>query len=110
MARVIAGGHIEGYRHDYEMLYAPAVDISETFLICILAFVFRWTLRDVDVNTAFLNERIDRTIYLRHPYNLPTSIRRKHYLLHESLYRLKQSPLVWFQELKEFFVNILIYI
>lgn len=92
--RVVAGGNRQVYQRNYENIYAPVIAFWICLLNIIFAFLFGWFLRHVDVKATFMNGKIDRAIYLRHPYNLPNSNRRIIYLLHTALYGLKQDPLV----------------
>lgn len=72
----------------------------------ILAFVLGWFVKHVDVKAAFLNGKIDNTVYVKFPQNIPNSLNTgKFFKLNKSLYGLKQAPLLWFKTLRNHLVQ-----
>src|SRR5579859_6510790 len=59
-----------------------------------------------DVNTAFLNSTLDKTIYVKQPEGFIAPGEEDHVcLLWKALYALKQSPRAWFQLIAEVLVD-----
>lgn len=54
---------------------------------------------------AFLNGNIDCLLYIIFPYKFPNKNKRRLYSLLNSLYELKQAPLLWFKKLHPFLVD-----
>jgi hypothetical protein len=69
-----------------------------------MAAQYKWSVRQLDVKTAFLNGIINREIYLEPPILDGGDEDGKHenvWLLKKSLYGLKQSPRLWNEKLNQ---------
>jgi hypothetical protein len=91
---------IEGV--DYEEKYAPVVR-SDTFRILLsIAVTLNWKIRQFDVKLAFLNEMMNRMIYIvqSKEFERRDKDKDKACLLNLDLYELMQSTYLWFQEIK----------
>lgn len=88
------------------------VDFLETFShvvkpsIIRLVFSFaaskRWSIQQIDVNSAFLNGDLEDTIYMTRPVGFeslkfPTHVCK----LNKALYGLKQAPRAWYDKLRD---------
>ena len=101
-ARLVAKGYTQKYGIDYDETFSPVVRFSS--IRCLLAFAVQNDLliHQMDVETAFLNGKLDEEIYMQQPegYVKPGE---EHLVckLEKSLYGLKQSSRCWnkvFQE------------
>lgn len=60
-----------------------------------------WKLRQFDVNNAFLNKNLAKTVYVTQPESFMDKTKPKHVCkLKKALHGLKQAPRVWFEKLK----------
>jgi hypothetical protein len=94
---------IHNYRQiekiDYEEKYVFVVK-SDTFRILLsIAIILDWKIRQFDVKLAFLNEMMNRMIYIVQSKDFEKS-KDKACLLNLELYDLVQSAYLWFQEIK----------
>ena len=70
-------------------------------LILALAVSFQWSVRQLDVENAFLNGDLEVEVFMTQPQGFvnptyPTYVCK----LHKALYGLKQPPRAWFQKLR----------
>jgi hypothetical protein len=69
--RLKAGLIVKGYEQkfgiDYSETYAPVVRWSSLWLIIAIAAVFGWSIVHMDIVTAFLNGKLQETIYMHQP-------------------------------------------
>lgn len=69
-------------------------------MVLSLGVTQKWTLRQLDVQNAFLHAELNETVYLRQPPGFIHPTKRNHLrLLHKSLHGLKQAPHTWFHRL-----------
>ena len=96
-ARLVAQGFSQREGIDYTNTFAPVVRLTSIRITLAIATNLCLELDHLDVETAFLNGKIDEEIYMRAPKGFEKlgldlgSLWR----LHGSLYGLKQAPLIW---------------
>lgn len=96
----------------------PGFDFRDTFSLVVKAATIRtilavaimqgWSLRQVDVNNAFLNGDLTEEIYMAQPPGFEVEGPNGQPLvckLTKALYGLKQAPRAWFQTLKQHLVH-----
>jgi Reverse transcriptase (RNA-dependent DNA polymerase) len=98
-ARVVAQGFSQKYGVDYVEVFAPVVRNSTVRMLLSVAGVKKFTVRQYDVKTAFLNGSLEEEIYMKPPQGFETN--GKVLRLKKSLYGLKQAAYVWNQTLHE---------
>lgn len=101
-ARLLAKGYTQKYGIDYGETFSPVVRFSS--IRCSLAFAVQNDLliHQMDVETAFLNGKLDEEIYMQQPKEYVKPV-EEHlvYKLEESLYGLKQSSRCWNKVFRE---------
>jgi len=100
-ARLVAKGYSQVKGIDYDELFAPVTRYETLRLLLALAISKKWSHRQFDVKTAFLNGLLLQVVYMEIPegLNLPEGMCC---LLRKALYGLKQSPREWHACLTKF--------
>ena len=101
-ARLVAKGYAQKYGIDYDEIFSPVVRFSSIHLLLAFAVQHDFPIHQMDVQTAFLNGKLDEEIYMQQPegYVKPGE---EHLAckLEKSLYGLKQSSRCWNKAIKE---------
>ncbi|KAG8478469.1 hypothetical protein CXB51_028351 [Gossypium anomalum] len=108
-ARLVAKGCAQILGCDFTETFSPVVKPATIRVILSIAVAKRWSLRQVDVNNAFLNGDLDNEVFMQQPPGFvqydsagqPFVCRLK-----KALYGLRQAPRAWFDKLKRFLVSI----
>jgi hypothetical protein len=99
-ARLVAKGFKQRYEYDYDETYSPVLKPATITLVLSLAVSQGWTLRQLDVQNAFLNGQLEETMFMRQPPGFENSGKPDHLCkLKKALYGLKQAPRVWYSRL-----------
>ena len=91
-ARLVAKGYSQT-SSDYDEVFAPALRPETLRFVLAYAAKHNLVLRQVDIETAYLNADLQHTIYMKLPPNIEK--KGKCWLLKKSLYGLKQSGHEW---------------
>jgi transposase InsO family protein len=91
--RLVAQGYSQRPGIDFILTFAPVIRAVTVRLLLAMAAHHDWSIRQLDVTSAFLLAPLKEVIYVRPPKGLepPGTVWR----LRKSLYGLKQAPLVW---------------
>ncbi|CAI7797361.1 unnamed protein product [Closterium sp. NIES-54] len=97
-ARLVVKGFTQVAGVDYEETYAPVGSYVTARVLLAIAAALDLDLMQLDVKNAFLHGMLDRDLYMEQPsyYEDGTPCVCK---LVKSLYRLKQSPMLWYETL-----------
>lgn len=105
-ARFVAMENTQVEGIDYTKTFAPTGKPAFLRLLVAVAAIHGWEIHHMDAVTAFLNSDLLDEIYVEQPEgfkdpNHPDKV----WLLHKSLYGLKQSPKLWQDNVKKFLVS-----
>ena len=102
-ARLVAKGFKQEYGIDFEEIFSPVVKMTTLRVMLGLVATENLELKQMDVNTAFLQGDLDEEIYMAQPegFEVPG---KEHLVcrLRKSLYGLKQAPRQWYQKFDAF--------
>lgn len=106
-ARLVAKGFLQEPGKDYFETFSPVTKPVTIRVVLSLAITNGWTLRQLDVNNAFLHGTLFEDVYMMQPpgyvhSELPDYVCK----LKKSLYGLKQAPRAWYNELSNFLVTL----
>lgn len=92
-ACLVAEGYKRCYGIDYEYTFSSVVKVATIRIVLSIAVSCGWSLRQLDVQNAFLHGVLEEEVYMQQPpgYEDKTN---PHYVckLDKALYGLKQAP------------------
>ena len=97
-ARLVAKGFSQIPGVDYDETFAPVPQPKTVRIILALAAQLGMKAKQYDVETAFLNGKLDQEIYMEQPEGFVKGANLV-CKLQKSLYGLKQSPRIWNEDL-----------
>ena len=100
-ARLVARGFSQTEGVDYFETFAPVVRYESVRCVLSLAAAHDMEIRQFDVKTAFLNGKLDESVFMQQPEGYDDGSGRV-CKLNRSLYGLKQSPRNWNARFIEF--------
>jgi histone deacetylase 1/2 len=101
-ARLVAQGFSQRYGIDYADTFSPVVKPTTVRIVLTLAVSRNWTLRQVDIQNAFLHGELHEEVYMHQPPGFVDQTRPNYVCrLQKSLYGLKQAPRAWYSTLSQ---------
>jgi hypothetical protein len=99
-ARLVTKGFKQRYGIDYEDAFSPVVKAATIHLILSLAVSNGWSLRQLDVQNAFLHGVMEEEVYMRQPPGYESSEHPNFVCkLDNAIYGLKQASWAWYSKL-----------
>lgn len=105
-ARLVARGYTQTHGIDYKETFAPVTRMSTIRIICAIAALKQYSLKQMDAKTAYLNAPLPEELYIQIPQGYTaqnhstTALRLK-----KALYGLKQAGREWNDTLTKYLLT-----
>ncbi|CAI7817414.1 unnamed protein product [Closterium sp. NIES-54] len=99
-SRLVAKAYQQKEKVDYKELFAPVVKPTTLRTVLARATIKGWVVKQMDITTAFLNDILEKEIFMAHPEGFDDGSGRL-WKLKKARYGLKQTPRQWYLKLRE---------
>ena len=103
--RLVAQGFFQVFGEDYNQTYCPVAKFTSIRTVLALSAQLGLKVRQLDVDTAFLNADLKEHIWVQVPKGTLPDGDDGIYKLQKSLYGLKQAPREWNHMINEFLIK-----
>jgi hypothetical protein len=105
-ARLVAQGYTQVEGLDFGETFAPVARLEAIRILLAHACAHNIKLYQMDVKSAFLNDKITELLYVEQPPGFEDPKRPNHvYKLSKALYELKQAPRAWYERIRDFLLS-----
>ncbi|GKE00954.1 copia protein, partial [Tanacetum coccineum] len=105
-ARLVAQGHTQEERIDYDEVFAPVSRIEAIRLFLAYASFKDFVVYQMDVKSAFLYGKIKEEVYVCQPPGFADSdFPNRVYNVEKALYGLHQAPRAWYETLSTYLLD-----
>ena len=104
-ARLVAKGYTQEYGVDYKETFAPTLKQDTIRIITVLAVQNNFNIKQIDINSAYLNAPLKEVIYMKTPEGDPL-YGKSFWKLNKALYGLKQAGKEWNDKLNSELIKI----
>ena len=102
-ARLVARGYTQTHGVDYDEVFSPVARMAAIRSLLALGNALDLEMHQMDVNTAFLNGKLEHEVYMEQPEGFTNSDHPEYVCkLSKSLYGLKQSARCWYNTLDSY--------
>jgi hypothetical protein len=105
-ARLVAKGYSQKEGIDYIETFAPVLKYKSLRILLSIAAIKDMEVKQMDVETAFLNAEIKEEVYMEQPEGFHDGNNDNVYRLLKTLYGTKQAPHEWNNTLNEFIISL----
>ncbi|GKC56971.1 retrovirus-related pol polyprotein from transposon TNT 1-94 [Tanacetum coccineum] len=93
-------------KKDYNETFALVARLEAIRIFLAFATYMKFTVYQIDVKSAFLNEKLKEEVYVQQPLGFESSeFPNQVCKLDKALYRLKQAPRAWYETLSTFLIE-----
>ncbi|KAG7570487.1 Integrase catalytic core [Arabidopsis thaliana x Arabidopsis arenosa] len=105
-ARLVAKGFHQQYGKDYAETFSPVIKSTTIRVVLEVAVTKAWTIKQLDVNNAFLQGKLTEEVYMSQPPGFIDKDRPSYVCyLKKPIYGLKQAPRSWYMALKKYLLD-----
>lgn len=106
-ARLVAQDFCQKYGVDYDEVFAPVAKQTTFRILLSIALKEKMIVQHLDAKTAFLNGKLEQSIYMKQPLGFETNNQKNLVCkLKKGIFGLKQAAKLWIDEIHKALINI----